>query len=136
MLYRDISPVTEKTWEEIDEAATDVLKSYLSARKVVHVVGPKGLDYNAISEGRLVNLQESDGVYFGNYQVTPLTETRVEFEMDRWELDNIERGAKDIDYEPLEKAMEKIALFEEKAIFEGLDKAIIDGLERKEKVQK
>lgn len=129
MLYRDISPVTEKTWEEIDEAATDVLKSYLSARKVVHVVGPKGLDYNAISEGRLVNLQESDGVYFGNYQVTPLTETRVEFEMDRWELDNIERGAKDIDYEPLEKAMEKIALFEEKAIFEGLDKAIIDGLD-------
>ena len=41
MLYRDISPVTEKTWEEIDETATDVLKSYLSARKIVHVVGPK-----------------------------------------------------------------------------------------------
>ncbi|OLS01486.1 family 1 encapsulin nanocompartment shell protein [Tissierella creatinophila] len=129
MLYRDISPVTKKTWEEIDQRATEVLKSYLSARKVVHVVGPKGLEYNAISEGRLANVEEQDGVFFGNYQVVPLTEIRIEFEMDRWELDNVERGAKDVDYEPLEKAMENAALFEEKAIFNGLDKAIIQGLD-------
>ena len=129
MLYRNIAPVTSKTWEEIDEQATEVLKSYLSARKVVHVVGPKGLNYNSVPEGRLANLQEVDGVSFGNYKVVPLTETRVEFEMDRWELDNVERGAKDVDYEPLEEAMKKIALFEDKAIFEGLDKAIIEGLD-------
>ena len=128
MLYRDISPVSSKAWKEIDETATDVLKSYLSARKVVHVVGPKGLDYNAVPEGRLANVQEENGVCFGNYQVVPLTEVRVEFEMDRWELDNVDRGAKDVDYGPLEQAMEKIALFEEKAVFEGLDKAIIEGL--------
>lgn len=129
MLYREISPVSTKAWKEIDERAIEVLKSYLSARKVVHVVGPKGLEYNAISEGRLTNIGEIDGVYFGNYQVVPLTETRVEFEMNRWELDNVERGAKDVDYEPLEKAMEKTALFEEKAIFDGLDKAIMKGLD-------
>ncbi|MGO1469275.1 MAG: family 1 encapsulin nanocompartment shell protein [Tissierella sp.] len=129
MLYRDIAPISNDAWEEIDETAKEVLKSYLSARKVVHVVGPKGLDYNAVSEGRLTNMQEEDEVCFGNYQVVPLTETRIEFEMDRWELDNLERGAKDVDYEPLEKAMEKIALFEERAIFDGLDKAIIEGLD-------
>ena len=129
MLYRDVAPVSSKVWEEIDERAVEVLKAYLSARKVVHVVGPKGLNYNAVPEGRLANVQEVDGVYFGNYQVVPLTESRVEFEMDRWELDNLERGAKDVDYEPLEKAMEKIALFEERAIFDGLDKAIIEGLD-------
>lgn len=128
MLYRDRAPVSDNVWKEIDETAVEVLKSYLSARKVVHVEGPKGSDYNAVSEGRLTNVQDKDGVCFGNYQVVPLTETRIEFEMDRWELDNLERGAKDIDYEPLEKAMEKIALFEEKAIYEGLDKAIIEGL--------
>lgn len=130
MLYRDISPVSAKAWEEIDERAREVLKSYLSARKVVHVVGPKGLDYNAVPEGRLTNVGEEDGVCFGNYKVVPLTETRIEFEMDRWELDNVERGAKDVDYGPLEKAMEKIALFEENAIFDGLDKAIIEGLDK------
>lgn len=131
MLYRDISPVTAEAWDEIDERATEVLKSYLSARKVVHVVGPKGLDYNAVPEGRLTNIGEEDGVHFGNYKIVPLTEARIEFEMDRWELDNIQRGAKDVDYEPLERAMEKIAIFEDKAIFEGLDKAIIEGLDGK-----
>ena len=110
MLYRDIAPVSNDAWKEIDERAVEVLKSYLSARKVVHVVGPKGLEYNAVPGGRLTNVQEEDGVCFGNYQVVPLTETRVEFEMDRWELDNVERGAKDVDYEPLEEAMKKIAI--------------------------
>ena len=129
MLYRDRAPVSDDVWKEIDERAVEVLKSYLSARRVVHVVGPKGLDYNAVSGGRLVNVQEEDGVSFGNYQVVPLTETRIEFEMDRWELDNLQRGAKDVDYEPLEKAMKEIALFEERAIFNGLDKAMIEGLD-------
>lgn len=135
MLYRNIAPISSEVWDEIDERAEEVLKSYLSARRVVHVVGPKGLDYNAISEGRLANIGEKDGVCFGNYQVVPLTESRVEFEMDRWELDNLARGTKDIDYEPLEEAMKKIAKFEEKAIFDGLDKAIIEGLDT-EKSQK
>ncbi len=129
MLYRNMAPISQDVWEEIDERAAEVLKSYLSARRVVHVVGPKGLDYNAIPEGRLTNLGEEEGVSYGNYQVVPLTESRIEFEMDRWELDNLARGSKDIDYEPLEEAMKKIALFEERAIFDGLDKAIIEGLD-------
>nr|WP_300003448.1 family 1 encapsulin nanocompartment shell protein [Tissierella sp.] len=130
MLYRDVSPVSKKAWEEIDERAVEVLKSYLSARKVMHVVGPMGLNYNAVPEGRLANVDEVDGVSYGNYKVVPLTESRVEFEIDRWELDNVDRGAKDVDYGPLEEAMQRIALFEEKAIFEGLDQAIIEGLDK------
>lgn len=123
MLYRDIAPVDEAAWEEIDETAVEVLKQFLSARKVLHVQGPMGLDYNAVPEGRLVNVGDKEDVCFGDYQVLPLTETRIQFEMDRWELDNVKRGAKDVDYEPLEKAMEKLALFEERAVFEELDKA-------------
>lgn len=125
MLYRDRAPVSDNVWKEIDERAVEVLKSYLSGRRVVHVLGPKGLDYNAVSGGRLVNVQEEDGVSFGHYQVVPLTETRIEFELDRWELDNLQRGAKDVDYEALENAMKKIALFEEKTIFDGLNQAVM-----------
>lgn len=129
MLYRDLAPISSEAWKEIDERAKDVLTSFLSARKVVKVNGPKGLDFNVITEGRLTNVHHTDDeVYYGNYQVLPLTETRVEFEMDRWELDNIARGAKDIDYEPLEKAMKKIALFEEKAVYNGFEDSIIKGL--------
>ena len=56
-------------------------------------------------------------------------ESRIEFEMDRWELDNIERGAKDVDYEPLENAVKEIALFEENAIYNGLEEGLIKGID-------
>lgn len=130
MLYRELAPISNEAWKEIDERAKEVLKSYLSARKVVKINGPKGLDYNVITEGRLANVENSGEVCYSNYKVLPLTESRIEFEMDRWELDNISRGAKDIDYEPLEEAIKKIALFEENAIYNGLEKAIIVGINK------
>lgn len=128
MLNREFAPITNKAWNEIDERATEVLKSYLSARKVVKVNGPFGLDFNVVTEGRLNNIVDEGELCYSNYKVLPLTESRVEFEMDRWELDNLDRGAKDVDYEPLEKAAERIALFEENAIYNGLNKALIVGL--------
>lgn len=129
MLYRELAPVSAKAWEEIEERAKEVLKSYLSARKVVKVNGPKGLDFNVISEGRLGPIKRQGNIGFSNYNILPLTESRVEFEMDRWELDNIERGARDVDYEPLENAVKEIALFEENAIYNGLEEALIKGID-------
>lgn len=129
MLYREIAPISEESWKEIDERAEEVLKSYLTARRVVNVVGPKGFDYNVVSEGRLANVDIIENISYGNYHVLPLTEVRIEFEMDRWELDNLNRGAKDVDYEPLENAAREIAIFEDKAIYHGLGEAIIEGLD-------
>ncbi|MDY0235769.1 MAG: family 1 encapsulin nanocompartment shell protein [Gudongella sp.] len=128
MLYRELAPVSTNAWEEIDERAAEVLKMVLSARKVVKVNGPKGLDFNVISEGRLGETQEEGKVCYGNYNVLPLTETRIEFEIDRWELDNIERGAKDIELAPLEDALKELAMVEEKAVYNGLEKSNIEGL--------
>lgn len=129
MLYRDLAPISEKAWEEIDETASEVLKSYLTGRKVVKVNGPKGLDHNVITEGRLGNVEEKGEIYYGNYEVLPLTEVRREFEMKRWELDNISRGAKDVDYDALEEAVKEVALFEDNAIYNGLEDAMIKGIE-------
>ncbi|TCT15704.1 putative linocin/CFP29 family protein [Natranaerovirga pectinivora] len=129
MLKRSLAPLAEEAWKEIENRAAQVLKTHLSARKVVKVEGPKGWDFSAISEGRLELIKEGNGeVTSGLYSVQPLVETRISFELDRWEMDNIIRGAKDIDLEPLEKAAEKIAAFEENAIYNGYEKAKIKGL--------
>ena len=124
MLYRDVSPVSQEAWNEIDDRAKEVLQAYLASRRVVSVSGPKGLDFNAVAEGRLADLGDTDGVYHGTYQNVPLMETRVEFEIDRWELDNVNRGAKDVDLAPLEEAMVKLALFEDKTVFDKLDEVM------------
>jgi uncharacterized linocin/CFP29 family protein len=42
MLKRELAPFESSVWNEIDERAAQVLKSYLSARRVVNVQGPKG----------------------------------------------------------------------------------------------
>ena len=128
MLYRELAPVSSKAWSEMEERLMEVFRSYLSARKVVHVEGPKGFDYNVITEGRLDNTGEANDVNYGRYNVLPLTETRTEFEISRWELDNILRGAKDVDYGPLEEAAQKIALFEENAVYNGLEEGSIKGI--------
>ena len=46
------------------------------------------------------------------YEVKPLIETRFSFQLNKWEMDNLGRRAKDIDLSPLEKAVKKSALFE------------------------
>ena len=128
MLYRKLAPISNEAWKEIDERAGEVLKTTLSARKVVKVNGPKGMDFSAITEGRLGETKEEGNVCFGNYNVQPLTERRIEFEIDRWELDNIERGAKDVELGPMEDALKELALFEDNAVFNGLEQACIKGL--------
>ena len=42
MLYRELAPITKEAWEEIEDRLMEVFKTYLSARKVVKVEGPKG----------------------------------------------------------------------------------------------
>lgn len=129
MLKRSIAPLTQEAWEEIEERASQVLRTHLSARKVVTVDGPKGWGFNSVSTGRLNLIKEETGeVNSGLYDVKPLLEIRLTFELDRWEMDNVIRGAKDIDLGPLEKAAEKIASFEENAIYNGYSKGNIQGL--------
>jgi len=63
-----------------------------------------------------------------NHLIKPLIEARSEFELERFELDNLRRGAKDIDLSPLETAVKSLALFEENVIYKGLENGEIKGL--------
>lgn len=129
ILRKSMAPITGEAWKEINETAVDVLSSVLSARKIVDVKGPMGWGYAALSTGRVhVPQNQSGTARYGIYQVQPLVEVRVPFELDIWELDNVLRGAEDIDLEGLEEAARKIAQFEEEAIYEGFQPGNIKGL--------
>ena len=129
-LKRQLAPVTETAWSEINDEATSVLKTNLSARRVVDVDGPHGLAFAAIGVGRLnVPKQPKDApVQFGIHQVQPLVEVRAEFEVGQWELDNMDRGAKDVDLDDLRRAADELADFEERAIYEGFKQGNIAGM--------
>jgi uncharacterized linocin/CFP29 family protein len=132
ILKRSLAPITLEAWQEIDRQATLVLMAYLSARKFVDVVGPQGWDYAAVPLGRLdvPKGQKIEDVQYGIHAVQPLVECRGSFVLDVWELDNIIRGAKDIELKTLEEATRKIAVFEEDAIFNGFEAANIVGMQK------
>ncbi len=128
-LKRSLAPVTDAGWEEIDDAAREVLETQLTGRKFVDTVEPQGWDHAAIPEGRLSIEEDSpEAVRYGVRKVSPLAETRVSFELNIWELDNVDRGAKDVDLAPLEDAAARAAQFEEDVIYHGLAEAGIEGL--------
>src|SRR6056297_2491968 len=119
LFKQNLAPIPTEGWEEINERAAEVITAFLTARKVMHVKGPFGLEKEALQTGRLVDIKENGNVKSGIYKVKPLLETRVKFNLDRWELDNLLRGAEDVELEPLEKAAEELALFEENVLFYG-----------------
>ncbi|MCR1898331.1 bacteriocin family protein [Irregularibacter muris] len=130
ILKRGLAPISAEAWSEIDEKAAEVLKSRLSARKAVKVDGPKGWDYTVIPEGRLILKEDEKDVKTGVFQVKPLVEARASFTLNRWEMDNVARGARDIDLDNLEEAVRKIAEFEENAVYKGYEAGNIQGLDQ------
>lgn len=119
-----------EAWAEIDEQATRSLKAMLSGRKVLDVTGPMGTDFPGVPEGRLdyPKKQPKNDLRYGIRKVHHIVESRVAFELDINEMDNVVRGARDVDLAGLEEAAKKIALFEEQVIFHGLPEANISGL--------
>lgn len=129
ILRKSLAPISDHAWDEINDTALEVLTSVLSARKFVDVEGPKGWDFAALSTGRIqVPKDQKSAVKYGVHQVLPLVEARIPFELNIWELDNVARGAEDIDLDALEDAAREIAKFEENAIYEGFKAANIQGL--------
>jgi uncharacterized linocin/CFP29 family protein len=128
-LYRDLAPVTEAAWAEIELEATRTFKRHIAGRRVVDVSEPGGPVTAAISTGRLTDVQApTDGVAAHLRASKPLVRLRVPFTLSRYEIDNVERGAQDSDWDPVKAAAKKLAFVEDRAIFEGYADASIEGI--------
>ncbi|MDT8443224.1 MAG: family 1 encapsulin nanocompartment shell protein [Desulfuromonadales bacterium] len=132
LLRRELAPISPQGWREIDTMAKETLIANVSGRKFIDVDGPHGIGHSCVTLGRLSipKAQKSGKVGYGIHQILPLVEARVNFNLQTWELDNIERGAKDIQLDSLVEACREIAMFEEKAIFGGFDPGSIAGLQK------
>src|ERR1700760_4872415 len=128
-LHRSLAPISDAAWAEIEEETSRTLKRYLAARRVVDVQGPGGLALSAIGTGHLREVASpGDGILARQREVKPLVELRVPFELDRQQIDDVERGAEDSDWQPVKDAAKKIAYAEDRAIFEGYAAAGIGGV--------
>jgi uncharacterized linocin/CFP29 family protein len=128
-LYRELAPIAEPAWAQIEEEASRTLKRYLAARRVVDVKGPAGTALAAIGTGHQRPIAApADGILAQQREVKPLVELRVPFALDRRMIDDVERGAEDSDWQPVKDAARTIAFAEDRAIFEGYAAASIEGI--------
>ena len=55
-LHRELAPISDLAWAQIEEEAERTLKRYLAGRRVVDVKGPGGVMLSAVGTGHLSDL--------------------------------------------------------------------------------
>ena len=128
-LYRELAPISDEAWAQIEEEAARTLKRHLAARRVVDAPSPKGFELSAVGTGHLRQIPAlGDGLQASQRDAKALVELRVPFALTRQAIDDVERGATDSDWSPLKEAARKIAFAEDRSVFEGYGAAGIQGI--------
>ena len=130
LLKRELAPIVDEAWKEIDGEAKRVLALNLAGRKLVDFDGPHGPAHAALNLGRLEALEKGPlgGVGAARRVVQPLIEIEAPFRLPLADLDDAARGASDLDLEPVVGAAEQIARAEDSAIFTGYTAGGIRGI--------
>jgi uncharacterized linocin/CFP29 family protein len=128
-LTRELAPITEAAWAQIEAEATRSLKHFLAGRRLFDVIGPEGWGHSAVDLGRIDTLKSGprDGVEAARRRVQPLVELRTRFSLAHAELEDAERGAQ-LDLDPVIDASRVAALAEDGAVFHGYPAGGITGV--------
>lgn len=128
-LHRELAPISETAWAQIEEEAARTIKRHLAARRVVDVQGPNGPEFASVGTGHVTAIDgPAEGVQAAQRNVLQVVELRVPFELGRGSIDDAERGAQDSDWQPVKDAARQLAFAEDRMVFEGYQAAGIDGM--------
>ena len=128
-LYRELAPINDAAWADMEQEARRTFERHVAARRAVDVTGPDGPLLAGVNTGHLKEIQApADGVIAHSRESRPLVRLRVPFTVSRDEVDAVERGAQDADWQPVKDAAKKIAFAEDRAVFEGYQAAGITGI--------
>lgn len=133
-LLRDKAPIPVRAWRTIDAEAKERLTPLLAGRRLADWVGTGGWRHDALSLGRTEPLSgppaglEAPDVSLRRRRVLPLAEFRVPFTVDRSEIDDLQRGARDPELDDLARAARVAAELENRAVLHGWGAAGITGI--------
>lgn len=128
-LHRELAPVSDAAWAAIEDEARRTFTRNIAGRRVVDVVGPAGLELASVGTGHLRPLDApAEGVLARQRLAQPVIELRAPFTVTWQAVDDVERGAKDSDWQPVKDAAKQIAFAEDRAIFNGSGTAGITGI--------
>jgi len=128
-LYRELAPVSAAAWASIEEEARRTFTLHLAGRRVAEVSGPEAGAASAVGTGHRSDVEPpAPGVLAWTRTAQPVIELRVPFAVSRQAVDDVERGAKDPDWQPVKDAARTMAFAEDRAVLEGYPAAGIVGI--------
>jgi uncharacterized linocin/CFP29 family protein len=131
-LHRELAPVSDAAWASIEAEARRTFEQNVAARRVVDVGGPEGPGLASVDTGHLAEIEPPGGGAAGIAAwlrtSQQLVQLRVPFTVSRQDVDDVERGAQDPDWQPVKTAAQQVAFAEDRAIFDGYPAAAITGI--------
>ncbi len=128
-LHRELAPISEAAWTQIEAEARRTFTSRAAARRVVDMPEAGGFGLSAVGSGHVKAVEApSEGVLAHVRQVLPVLELRAPFYVSRDAVDDVERGAEDSDWQPVKDAATQIATAEDRTVFHGAPAAGIEGI--------
>ncbi|MFJ7900019.1 family 1 encapsulin nanocompartment shell protein [Streptomyces sp. NPDC096198] len=128
-LHRELAPVSAEAWADLEDEARRTFRRHVAGRRIVDVPEPGGTALAGVGTGHLHSVDgPAQGVTARTRLFQSLVELRVPFTVDREQVDDVARGAKDADWQPVKDAARKMAYAEDRAVFEGYAAAGITGL--------
>ncbi len=129
-LRRELAPVPDAAWAQIEDEAQRTLRLTLAARRVVDVTGPSGWTTEALATGIAEPLDAalSGGVTLTARRPVPYLELAADFDLDQDDVDSADRGNPAIDTSPVIDASRRLALAEDTLVFHGSEVAGTAGI--------
>lgn len=130
-LHRELAPVSAAAWASIEEEARRTFTLHLAGRRIAAVSGGDDPVLSAVGTGHLSEVESpGPGVLAWVRTSQPVAELKVPFSLSRQAIDDVARGAKDPDWQPVKDAARTMAFAEDRAVFEGYPAAGIVGIRK------
>lgn len=125
-----IMPVSEKVQETFEDIVQQVIRSKDGLRNIISVHENDEIKNAKATTGRRSETQKSpfENGRLYSYQVFPMLEPKIYFDIDEDELYQIENGLEPFGLDGLEKAVEQLIAFEHNVFFNGFSESEVLGL--------
>ncbi len=128
-LNRSDAPFGEKVWEAIDYAVVEAARSQLSARRLLHTLGPEGIALKTLPYGdKPIGGKTVEGVTVESSCLIPVPMIHSEFSLSVRDVATFEQSGVPLDFDAIVRAALALARQEEQLMYEGLQALSITGL--------
>ncbi len=127
ILARDGAPLSAEQWAQLDELVTSTATRYLTARRMLPIVGPLGVGMPFVPSAGLERCDD-EPIRLGDTRLIPLRELSSDFSLDVRDFAQAERLGVPVSFAPAMAAAQDLARQEDDLLYNGLEAAGQQGL--------